>query len=134
MREAYDIARQHGVEIPDYVEFHVLPKGYPMAVNQFAKTTEFREFDGTVIQWDKFLNQRGKVPFLVKPDVMTSDEAIVAVFGHEVFEIECLRRRFDSNAPIEAWEAETCPNNEGNTHSQAWDYANSLVARMRGVA
>ena len=30
------------------------------------------------------------------------------------------------------WEAETSPNNPGNFHWQAWDYADELVARMRG--
>ena len=37
-------------------------------------------------------------------------------------------------APIEKWEAETSPNNPGNCHWKAWDYADELVERMRGKA
>jgi hypothetical protein len=33
----------------------------------------------------------GKSPFLIRPDVLDSDEAIVAVFAHEMHEIEALR-------------------------------------------
>jgi hypothetical protein len=62
---------------------------------------------------------------------MASDEAIVAVIGHEMFEFEMLRSIFAEGAPVEKWEAETSPNNRGNFHWQAWDYADELVARMR---
>lgn len=63
---------------------------------------------------------------------MSSDEAIVAVIGHEMFELEMLRSIIAGGAPIERWEAETSPHNPGNIHWQAWDYADELVARMRG--
>ncbi len=55
----------------------------------------------------------------------------MAVIGHEMFELAMLRIIFAHGAPIERWEAETSPNNPGNSHWQAWDYADDLVDRMR---
>jgi hypothetical protein len=76
-----------------------------------------------------------KIPFLIRQDTMTSDEAIVAVIGHELYELEEMRKVFGENgAPIEHWLAEAHADNEGNFHWRAWDYADELVARMRGVA
>ena len=100
--------------------------------NTTAKTTTFREFEGTIIDWSWFFHKKtGKIPFLIRKDIMASDEAIVAVIGHEMFELEMLRSIFAEGAPVEKWEAETSPNNPGNFHWQAWDYADDLVARMR---
>ncbi|HEX4128531.1 MAG TPA: hypothetical protein VHZ24_00725 [Pirellulales bacterium] len=129
--EAVQIASRWGVEIPHYVEFHVAPPGF-LDPSTYARTTRFREFDGTIIQWEAFFHRlTGKIPFLVRADVFASDEAIVAVFGHEMYELETLRTMFDSNHSIEDWEAETASNNEGNVHWQAWDVADRLVEKMR---
>lgn len=130
--QAVEIATKWGVDIPDYYEFHVAPEEYPLAANEFARTTGFEEFDGTIIEWQKLLNIRGKLPILLNPSIFNSDEAIVATIAHEVFEIGMLEKHFDSKEPIEKWEAETCPTNNNNFHCEAWDYADSLVDRMRG--
>ncbi len=113
------------------VVLQVLPKAFHG--KPYARTTKFEEFDGTIMQWGRLFNHRGKIPFVVRADVFQSDEAIVAVIGHEVYELERLREAFDSREPIEKWEAETCPTNEGNFHCQAWDYADSLIEKMRGM-
>jgi hypothetical protein len=129
--EARDLATRWGVVIPDYVDFHVAPPGY-LDADTYAKTTTFRECEGTIIQWDWFFHEKtGKIPFLIREEVLKSDEGIVAVFGHEMYELEKLRVAFDSHAPIEYWEAETSPHNDGNFHCKAWDYADSLVEKMR---
>jgi hypothetical protein len=59
------------------------------------------------------------------------DPAIVAVIGHEMYELERSRVVFDSHAPFEYWEVETSPLNEGNFHCEAWDYADSSIEKMR---
>jgi hypothetical protein len=130
--QACEIAQRWGVKIPDDVQFWVAPEGY-LDRNTTAKTTTFEEPDGTFIDWSWFYHKKtGKIPFLIRKDILTSDEAIVAVIGHEMFELEKLRSTFPEGAPIEKWEAETSPNNPGNFHWQAWEYADELVARMRG--
>ena len=74
----------------------------------------------------------GKVPFLVRPDILKSDEAIVGVFGHEMYELEALRGILKKGkTPIEHFIGHTSPDNPGNFHDEAWDYADDLVARMR---
>ncbi len=129
--EACAIARRWGVEIPSFVQFSVDEYNY-LDKETTAKTTTFRELEGTIIDWSWFFHRKtGKIPFLIRQDIMASDEAIVAVIGHEMFELEMLRSTFSEGAPIEKWEAETSPNNRGNFHWQAWDYADGLVARMR---
>jgi hypothetical protein len=131
IEEACQIARRWGVEIPSYVEFWVDEYGY-LDENTTARTTTFREFEGTIIDWSWFFHKKtGKIPFLIRKDILASDEAIVAVIGHEMFELQMLRSVFAEGAAIEKWEAETSPNNPGNCHWQAWEYADSLPRAMR---
>jgi hypothetical protein len=74
----------------------------------------------------------GKVPFLIRPDVLRSDEAIVGVLGHEMYELEVLRGVLaKGEATIEYYVNETRPDNSGNLHDEAWDYADALVEAMR---
>ena len=133
IEEACTIARQWGVVIPDYVQFSVDDYG-SLDEHTTAKSTTFREFEGTIIDWSwLFHEETGNIPFLIRKDILTSDEAIVAVIGHEMYELEQLRSVFGGGAPIEMWQAETSPNNPGNFHWNAWEYADELVARMRGA-
>jgi hypothetical protein len=133
INEACEIARQWSVTIPDYVSLSVDEYGY-CDENTTAKTTTFSEPDGTVVDWSWLFHKKThKIPFLIRKDILYSDEAIVAIIGHEMYELERLRESFGAGAPIEHWEAETSPNNPGNFHSKAWDYADELVARMRGI-
>jgi hypothetical protein len=135
IEEACDIARRWGVVVPDYVSFAIDKYGW-LDENITARTTTFKEPAGTLIHWSSLFHRlTGKIPFLIRRDILDSDEAIVAVVGHEMFELERMRMAFAKNgAPIERWLAEAHPDNEGNFHWQAWDYADQLVARMRGDA
>lgn len=131
IEEALVIARDNGVNIPDYVHFSIdtlklIPAGC------YAKTTTFKEPEGTMIYWSCLFHKKThKIPFLIHEDVLTSDEAIVAVIGHEMYELEKLHEMFSEGAPIDHWLNETSGDNPENCHSDAWDYADELVARMR---
>ncbi len=135
IEEACQIARRWGVVIPEYVSFSIDKYGW-LDEQTTAKTTTFKEPAGTMIYWSMLFHKHtGKIPFLIRKDIMQSDEAIVAVIGHEMCELEEMRMAFgEEGAPIEEWLAEAHPDNEGNFHWQAWDYADSLVAKMRGEA
>jgi hypothetical protein len=50
-----------------------------------------------------FYTTTGKIPFLIRKDIMASDEAIVAVIGHEMFELAMLRSIFADGAPVEGF-------------------------------
>ena len=111
MQEACEIAKRWGVEIPDDLHFSVDEYDY-LDENAPARTTTFRELEGTFIDWSWFFPKKtGKIPFLIRKGILASDEAIVAVIGHEVFEPQRLRSIFPDGATIERWEAETSPAN-----------------------
>ena len=135
IEEAIQIARRWGVVIPDYVSFAIDKYGW-LDADTTAKTTTIKEPAGTMIHWSSLFHKiTGKIPFLIRKDIMKSDEAIVAVMGHEMYELEEMRKAFGENgAPIEHWLAEAHPDREANFHWQAWDYADTLVAKMRGDA
>ena len=76
----------------------------------------------------------GKVPFLIRRDILDSDEAIVAVFGHEMYELEALRVILaKGKTSIESFNGHTMAGNPGNLHDEAWDYADKLVEIMRAM-
>ena len=135
IEEACQIARRWGVVIPDYVSF-AIDKYDWLDSDTTARTTNFKEPAGTMIYWASLFHKHtGRIPFLIRRDIMRSDEAIVAAIGHEMYELEEMRKAFgDNGAPIEHWLAEAHPVHEGNFHWLAWDHADELVARMRGGA
>jgi hypothetical protein len=85
------------------------------------------------VRWSDLVHSlTGKVPFLVRQDVLKSDEAIVAVLGHKMYELAALRDILKGGkTTIESFIDLTRPNNPGNLHDEAWDHADDLVQRMR---
>jgi hypothetical protein len=88
-----------------------------------------------LIRWADCLNLEGQVPVHLRPSVLESDEAIVAVFAHEVHEITSLREHFDANNGV-LQAAQVChlisPDVPRNLHSEAVEVADKLVLWMRG--
>jgi hypothetical protein len=131
--QGIELARKWGVAVPDYVSFSV-DKWGRLGSDTTAKTTTFREPEGTIIYWLWLFHRlTGKIPFLVRRDIMFRDEAIVAVIGHEMFELEKLRPYLERGWSIENLRAETSADYPDNFHCEAWDYADELVRRMRGI-
>jgi hypothetical protein len=130
--EAKDIARKHGVPIPDDVEFFA-DELDELNASRTACGPRIDKPAGSFIDWVDLVHDRtGKVPFRFWPDILKSDEAIVAVFAHEMFELEKLRPLLEEGTiTIEDFIAHTRPDNPGNLHAQAWDRADELVQRMR---
>jgi hypothetical protein len=92
---------------------------------------------GGSVAWSDFLHDlTGQVPFIVRRDIMNSDEAIVAVFTHELFELESLRRLLARGQTTTIEKAIACcaPDNPGNFHDEAWAAADAAVRRMRMVS
>ena len=132
IEEAVAIAKKYGVVIPEDVAF---------IVDDYAKLDHTKTARGPdikqrpshhLVTWREFYNIDNKVPFFIRPDILDSDEAIVAVIAHELFELEKIRRLLEKRGrTVEYLIAETCPNNPGNYHDRAWDFADKLVAKMR---
>lgn len=134
--EAVAIARAHGVEIPDDITF------LPRAGKHFPPKTFAAYFDRTfadarhVLHWDDFYRHaEDDIAVHISTDILSSDEAIVALFAHEMHELNGLRRLFDERdgGGITAGELRRLvnPGNRGNLHYQAWEVADRLVLAMR---
>jgi hypothetical protein len=132
IEEAIAIARSTGVEIPEDVSFWVDELG-DLGPDRTACGPRVDKPDGSVVHWSDLVHDKtAKVPFRIWDGILKSDEAIVAVFGHEMYELERLRpllRRGD--VTIGEFIAMTCPGNPGNLHDQAWEFADRLVEEMR---
>ena len=89
---------------------------------------------GMHVIWSDLVHDKtGKVPFRIRPDILASDEAIVAVLAHEMYELEMLRPLLQQNGmSIEEFGGHTRPGDPGNFHDEAWDWADVMVERMKG--
>ncbi len=132
------------VRIPEDVEFFEaepeelagtmedLAAGREMETARIAGVTE--DAEGWV-HWRDHYNRFGKIPILINPDVLRSDEAIVAVVVHEMYELEELRRMFASRRRQimrgDDYLAHVRPGNRGNLHDKAWEMADDAVRKMR---
>jgi hypothetical protein len=89
---------------------------------------------GADVSWSDLVHQQTfKVPFWIRSDILESDEAIIAVIAHEIFELERLREIFaeEGRMFLEHFHGHTRPGNPGNLHDEAWDFADTLVERYR---
>ncbi len=138
------IARRNGVDIPEDVEFFETDPGELkgslrgfFAGQRFetARGPDLEErSDGRIYLQDHY-NKDGKIPFQVHPDILTSDEAIVAVFQHEMYELSLMREVFSQshNGSMNGvdYGIQASVGRPGNFHDLAWDEADKIVLRMR---
>jgi hypothetical protein len=98
-----------------------------------ARGPRISKYEHEHVHWAKdMLNIDGKVPFLIRPDMLSSDEAIIAVIAHEMYELEALRPMLKGRGiPSTEFMAHTSPTNPGNFHDEAWDVADVLIQRLR---
>src|SRR5438132_11466233 len=91
VEEAKAIAKKHGVPIPEDVDF------FEDELNELheqfiARGPRVDKPAGSIVYWEDLVHDRtGKVPFRLWPGILSSDDAIVAVIAHEMFELEMLR-------------------------------------------
>lgn len=132
LEEAVAIAKRFGVRIPEDVDFFVDELG-DLDANTTARGPQVTKPAGDTVSWSDLVHDKtGKVPFRIRPDIVKSDEAIVAVFAHEMFELEKLRPILkEGGTSIEQFIEFTRPGNPRNYHDEAWTVADSTVERMR---
>jgi hypothetical protein len=143
IEEAEAIARKYGVQIPGDVvffeaEFGELEGHWEDWINglemETARASGVSEHHDGYIHWQDHYNRFGAIPFLIHPEVLESDEAIVAVFQHEMFELAELREVFMANKgrmDASDYGRQVSIGRKGNFHDQAWDSADETVLRMR---
>ncbi len=130
--EAVAIAERYGVVIPEDVSFSVDELG-DLGPDRLACGPRVDKPEGSIVRWSDLVHDRTlRVPFRIWSGILQSDEAIVAVLAHELYELEQVRPLLQQgNVTIEAFIAMTCPGNPGNFHDEAWDVADRLVEQMR---
>jgi hypothetical protein len=132
LEEAVVIAERFGVRIPEDVAFFVDELG-DLDADTTARGPQVTKPAGGTVTWSDFVHDRtGKVPFRIRPDILESDEAIIAVFAHEMFELEKLRPILEEGkTSIEQFIELTRPGNPRNYHDEAWTIADEMVERFR---
>jgi len=94
------------------------------------------EAEDAEITWEDCLHDRTKkLPIRIRQCVLESDEAIVAVIAHELFEVVRLRAAFaDRSGVLTAREIHEHISYDypGNLHYQAVAFGDRLVREMRG--
>ncbi len=100
-----------------------------------ARGPESRRTEDGRIHWQDHYNKDGKIPFRIHPDVLTSDEAIVAVFQHEMHELSLLREVFTRSKTGSMngtdYGLQTAAGRPANFHDLAWGEADKIILRMR---
>jgi hypothetical protein len=141
--EAIAFARQHlaeanepGLEdIPDYVHLVVSDDNVPE--DAYACYLWIgNQLEDARITWEDCLHDRTKkFPVRVRPSVLESEEAVVAVIAHELYEIVHLRIAFAERGGVltarEIYE-HISYDAPGNLHYQAVAFGDRLVRAMRG--
>jgi hypothetical protein len=135
IEEAVQIAEKYGVVIPDDIEFHVDESG-ELNKDLTARGPRVDKPMGERIYWSDLVHDRTqKVPFRIWAGILKSDEAIVAVLGHEMYEIRAPRSYLQGGElSIDDYIMHTEPGRKGNLHDQAWEEADRLVDLMRGAS
>lgn len=129
--EAVALARLRGVVIPEDIAFHfrddLVPDGAYGIYNTFASFKDYR--------WSDFY-AKGRINVKLRRSVLESDEAIVAVIAHEMFELNALRALFEVRQTIPGLEiiATVRTSVPRNLHDRAWDAADQIVMAMRREA
>jgi len=135
LEEAEEIARKHGVEIPDDVQFFQDELNVLEGTIYTARGPGITRAPGGEVSYKDHYNINGKVPITVRNDIFASDEAIVAVFAHEVHEIRGMKiymKESGGSVSFEEYMGHHHSNNQKNLHWEAWEIADDLVRKMRG--
>ena len=132
IEEAVVIAEQNGIKIPDDIEFFP-DNSADLGPRCVARAPRVGKRSGSCVLWSDLIHPRtNKVPVRVWVGVLKSDEAIVATFAHELFELEFLRPLMqEGRITIESFIEHTRDDDSRNLHSEAWDIADRAVETMR---
>jgi hypothetical protein len=131
------MASEHGIIIPEDIKL-VAIDGSSLPKDTFAQYLHLGASSiDEMISWEQFYNRFEEIPVKLSKDILSSDEAIVAVIGHEMHELNSLRAIFEERGgsiPARELRNLIVPGRPGNLHDHAWDTADQLVKQMRTQA
>jgi hypothetical protein len=132
--EALDLARAEGVDVDDDALVFKLFDG-PLPNGDGAIYLSSREYpEDHVFELRGLTNKAGKIVVTVSAMILDSDEEIIHVLAHEVFELRALVREFEANGgrlSAKMLHSLVHPP-EGTLHCAAWKYADALLESHRG--
>lgn len=140
-----DVLRRGGVQVPDDVVIFVGDaKTFNGTLSDLragkrvltAKLPDLTEDASGFVYFNKMYNTHGKIPIQINPSMMASDEAILAVMKHELYELGQFREAFrlsKGRMTFDAFRGEAMPGNPGNYHWMAWDEADEFIWWWRGM-
>jgi hypothetical protein len=122
--------KQTGQKVPEWVKIVADPK---VPNDRHAEYVIKKDVVAERPMTGKQLIKEG-VTMRLRPDVLESDEAIVAVLRHETYELENLALKLERE-PMTNLQVHDAlrPGKLDNFHDQAWDIADLEVLRMRAA-
>lgn len=134
IESAIAFAKKHGIQIPEEVDLIPVPDN--MVQGAYAEYAQLGKMGGAEKVSLKTLThkQTGKIPVRIQESVLASDEAILAVFGHEMHEINSLLTLLRVRGSIPAGEMYNLINGQyGTLHLEAVKVGDGLVLELRGA-
>jgi len=144
--EIAKLLKKHGVDVPNDVTFRVgKAKHYPLTLDDLfagkgGLTAKFGNLSedapgGHVYFKDLISPNTGKIHIEINPNMMGSDEAILAVMVHELYELEMFRGLFEENGGsllYDTFKDEAMDGIPYNFHWNAWEIADDFIRKLRG--
>jgi hypothetical protein len=135
LEQALQIARDNGVDIDDDLFlFRLARRNLQHGAEYFGLDVDQSEGRTYMVELKLLLTGDGHFGVTVSPHILTSDDAIVANFAHEVHEAEALYEAFRmSGGRLSAQKLHSLLNETtGLLHCAAWDHADELVRKRHG--
>jgi hypothetical protein len=134
LEEALEIARADGVDVADDEFVVMLARAHQLPEDTYARYLAPVPREGLVPLSSMKTKDDKKFGVLLSPSILESDDAIVAVLAHEVYEARALEAEFlASGGQLTGKRLHFLVNeNTGVLHCQAWDHADELVRRRHG--
>jgi len=136
--EALELLRARGVHVPDWVRFFIVENDDVDLIADPAVHAQYlslRESPATRILWPRLLSSKtGRVPVKVRRRALDGEEWALAIFGHELFELNALYALFSNGSGSMTFATlarHIDPAGSANLHTQAWDEADRLVNEWR---
>lgn len=135
-----DLAQKMGVYIPEGVDIQFVDPA--LLANKVGAQAEYGQLGkylgddpSKVMTWDGMAHDlTGKIPVRISNELLTSDESAVAHIAHESFELGNFEAegQWTQRFYIQQTAAPAQGGLQASWHSQAWDYADQIVLKMRG--
>ena len=133
------LAKKMGVHIPEDLDIQFVdPALLSNKVGAQAEYGQVGKYLGDdpskVMTWDGMVHDlTGKIPVRISNELLTSDEAAVAHIAHESFELANFEAegQWTQRFYIQQTAAPAQGGLQASWHSQAWDYADRIVLKLR---